>query len=84
MAEGARDQRRAKSKNNVPAARPMRSKPAKMRKSNEAGIAGMGPGGRLGGTGGSRMPMPVRLPGGPPERAEENAGFNSNSFSANS
>jgi hypothetical protein len=44
----------------------------------------MGPGGRFGGTGGSRTPMPVNLRGGPPERAEEDAGSSSNSFWANS
>ena len=55
-----------------------------MRNTREAGKAGIGPGGRLGGTGGSRTPMPVSLWGGPPERAEEDAVSGSNSFSANS
>ena len=55
-----------------------------MRRNTDAGAAGIGPGGRLGGTGGSRIPMPVDLRVGPPYRAEEDAGSSSNSFSANS
>ena len=77
-------QRLAKSKNKIPAAKPKRSTPPNMRRNSDAGTAGMGPGGRLGGTGGSRIPMPVNLRGGPPERPEEDAGSSSNSFSANS
>jgi hypothetical protein len=77
-------QRLAKSKNKIPAARPKRSTAPSMRRNSDAGTAGMGPGGRLGGTGGSRIPMPVNLRGGPPDRLEEDAGSSSNSFSANS
>lgn len=82
--ESASLQRRAKSKNKIPATRLKRSTPPSRRSNSDVGAAGMGPGGRLGGTGGSRIPMPVNLRGGPPERLEEDAGSSSNSFSANS
>ena len=48
------------------------------------GIKGIGPRGFFGGTGGSRMPKPVSLRGGPPPRREEACGSGSRSFSLNS
>jgi len=46
-----------------------------MRRNKEAGAAGIGPGGRPGGTGGTRTPMPVSLLGGPPECAGRSFGL---------
>ena len=46
--------------------------------------AGIGPGGRFGGTGGSNTPIPVLLRGGNPPRDEAASGSSSNSFSVNS
>ena len=44
---------------------PARSNPAKTRNSREEGSVGMGPGGFLGGNGGSNTLIPARLRGGP-------------------
>jgi len=55
-----------------------------MRQSKLVGAAGIGPGALLGGNGGSKTPIPVRLRGGPPPRAEAGCGSSSNSFSAKS
>src|SRR6267143_5594808 len=57
---------------------------AAMRQSKLVGAAGIGPGALLGGNGGSKTPIPVRLRGGPPPRAEAGCGSSSNSFSAKS
>jgi len=54
-----RDQCLAKSNMIVIAASAARITAAAMRQSKLVGAAGMGPGGRFGGTGGSRTPMPV-------------------------
>src|SRR6266446_3105845 len=64
----------ANNRKRMAAASPARSNPAKTRKSKEEGTVGMGPGGLLGGMGGSRTPIPARLRGGPPPRAEEACG----------
>ena len=74
----------AKSRKRIVAASAARSKPERMRKKREDGVAGMGPGGLLGGNGGSRTPALVSLRGGPPPRAGEACGSNSCSFSVNS
>src|SRR6266550_2034374 len=66
-------QRLASSRRRIAAASPMTSNAAAMRH---------GPGGLLGGNGGSKTPISVRLRGGPPPRVEEACG--SSSFSANS
>ena len=58
-------------------ARATRRAPTTMRKRREAGAWGTG-------TGGSRVPMPVSLCGGPPPRAEEDCGSGSEAFSLNS
>jgi hypothetical protein len=50
----------------------------------EEGTLGIGPGGRFGGNGGSRIPIPLNLRGGPPPRAEEASGSSSNSLSGKS
>jgi hypothetical protein len=55
-----------------------------MRQSKLVGAAGMGPGGLLGGTGGSRTPMPVCFRGGPLPRANDACGSGSDSYSVNS
>src|SRR5204862_6896482 len=74
----------ANSRNRIAAASPARSNPAKTRNSREEGTVGMGPGGLLGGNGGSRTPIPVNLRAGPPPRAEEACGSSSYSFSTKS
>jgi len=55
-----------------------------MRKIREEGTAGIRSGSLLGGIGGSRTPILVRLRGGPLPRVEQACGSSSNSFSANS
>src|ERR1700674_1498361 len=74
----------ANSRKRMALASPARINPAKIRKSREEGIVGMGPGGLLGGNGGSRTPTPVRLRGGPPPRTEETCGSRSGPDSVNS
>src|SRR6266446_3967121 len=74
----------AKSKKKSAVARPASTTPATVRNNKEEGTAGMGPGGLLGGNGGSRTPTPVNLRGGPPPRTEEACGSSSHSFSAKS
>src|SRR2546421_458513 len=62
---------------------PASSNAAAMRQRKLVGRAGIAPG-DCGGNGGSKTPIPVRLRGGPPPRAEEACGSSSYSFSAKS
>src|SRR5882762_4416809 len=77
-------QRLASSWRRIAAASPASSNAAAMRQNKLVGAAGIGPGSLLGGNGGSKTPIPVRLCGGPPPRVEEACGSSSNSFSAKS
>src|SRR5207302_4935998 len=76
-------QRLASSRRRIAAASPMTSNAAAMRQSKLVGAAGIGPGGLLGGNGGSKTPIAARVGGGPRPRVEEACGSSSYSFSAN-
>jgi hypothetical protein len=62
-------------------AMPARIIPASNRFRKDAGRAASGPGGRLGGPGGSSTPIPIDLRGGAPIRAEDDCGSSSSSQS---
>lgn len=64
--------------------RPAKINPANNRIRKDAGRPARGPGGLLGGPGGSSTPIPVDLRGGPPMRAEEVCVSNSSSQCRNS
>src|SRR6267378_1790109 len=78
------DQRPANSRKKMTAAMVASSNAAAMRQSKVVGAEGIGPSGRFGARGGSSTPMPVNLRGGPPPRAGEACGSNSDSYSAKS
>jgi hypothetical protein len=78
-----RDQCLAKSRMMVMAASAAKITAAVMRQSKLIDAAGIGPGGRFGGTGGSRIPIPACLRGGPLKRPEA-CDSGSQSYSAKS